>query len=89
MHIDDDMITIMHAYETYGIVTRIECPNLDSRPLSDKIMLEMKKRGYEEALMTETHLEGFIDYSRAIYNPDRFTNKEADEYLVRYVLKER
>ena len=80
MHIDDDMITIMHAYETYGIVTRIECPNLDSRPLSDKIMLEMKKRGYEEA---------FIDYSRAIYNPDRFTNKEADEYLVRYVLKER
>ncbi len=86
MFTEEDIKNAIVAYEDRGIVTRDECKNLDVRPFDKEIFYELRSRGYQEALMTEAHLTGFRDYSSAIFNPQRFTPKEADNYLIKYVL---
>lgn len=59
---------------------------LNSRPYADEVFEEMQKRGYGEALMSEPHLDNYEDYSRVIYNPDVYSHKEAEKYMIKNVL---
>lgn len=86
MFAEKDILNIINVYNERGIVTRNDHPNLDSRPLSHEIYDELRKRGYKEVMMVEAHLDGWVDYSRAIYNPNRFEVHEAEEYLIKNVL---
>lgn len=86
MFTEDDIKAVIEAYEKRGIVTREDFINLDSRPLSEEVLDELYKRGYNEAMMTEAHLEYFKDYSRAIFDPNRYKPDEADKYLIQNVL---
>lgn len=86
MFTEEDIVNVISVYEECGIVTRNDCANIDSRPLSQEIFDEIQKRGHEEALMIEAHLEGYMDYSRAIFNPDEFKPQEAKTYLIKNVL---
>lgn len=86
MYTKKDIENVIDAYEQCGIVTRKECKNLDSRPLSQEIYNELLSRGYEEAQLAEIHLENFYDYSRVIYNSDRIDIKEVEKYMIKNVL---
>ena len=86
MFTENDIRNVIQVYEKKGIVTRDDFLNLDSRPLSDEVLDELQRRGYEEARITEAHLDDYMDYPRAIYNRERFEPKEADEYLIQNVL---
>ena len=88
MFTEKDIEQVIEIYETRGIVTRDDFGNMDSRPLSEEVYDEMQRRGYDNVMMTEAHLSGYADYSRAIYNADKYTFKEADEYLIKNVLHE-
>lgn len=82
MFTEDDIKAVIEAYEKRGIVTREDFINLDSRPLSEEVLDELYKRGYNEAMITEAHLEYFKDYSSAIFDPNRYKPDEADKYLI-------
>lgn len=82
-----DMKKVIDEYEKKGIVTRDDFVNLNSRALSYEVFDKLKKQGYEESSMTEAHLDNFSDYSRAIYNTNKFTKREADLYLIQNVLR--
>lgn len=88
MFTEKDIETVILAYEKNGIVTRNDCKNIDSRVLSDEIYEELSKRGYSSIGMIEEHLDGFTDYSRAIYDTNRMDFHEANKYLKQYVLKD-
>ena len=68
------------------VVEKYECSNLDARPFANELFYELRSRGHEEAEITEAHLENFLDYSSAIFNPQRFTPTEVDNYMIKYVL---
>lgn len=82
-----DMRKVVSAYESNGIVTRNDFFKIDSRPLAKEVLDELRRIGYTEAMITETSTKGRTDYSSAIYNPEHFEPKEADEYLIQNVLK--
>jgi hypothetical protein len=86
MFTEEDIKNVIAAYEDNGIVTRAECSNLDARPFANELFYELRSRGHEEAEITEAHLENYLDYSSAIFNPQRFTPTEADNYMIKYVL---
>lgn len=88
MFTEQDILNVIEVYESRDIVTRDDFGNLDSRPLSDEVLVELHRRGYRSAKMTEAHLPQFVDYSRAIYDPDQFDPDEADDFLIKYVLHE-
>ena len=80
-----DIDIVVSVYEQKGIVTRDDCPGLDSRPYAIEMYEELNRR-YESVSIIESHLPGYIDYSSAIFNPQRFTPTEADNYMIKYVL---
>ena len=86
MFTEDDIKAVIEAYEKRGIVTREDFINLDSRPLSEEVLDELYKMGYNEAMITEAHLEYFKDYSSAIFDSNRYKPDEADKYLIHNVL---
>ena len=88
MFTEQDIQNVIEAYESRGIVTRDDFGNLDSRPLSDEVLDELRRRGYRSAKMTEAHLPQFVDYSRAIYDPDHYEPDDADELLIKDVRQE-
>lgn len=83
---EEQMEVIIKAYVQNGIVTRKDYFGLDLRPYADEVFEELQKRGYSEAAMCEPHLEGYVDYSRVIFNSDVYSYKEAEEYMVKNVL---
>lgn len=83
---EEQMEIIIKAYAENGIATRKDYVGLDTRPYADEVFRELQRRGYSEAAMCEPHLDGYIDYSRVIFNTDVYSYKEADEYMIHNVL---
>jgi hypothetical protein len=86
IYTEEQMKIIIKAYEKNGIVTRGDCIGLNSRPYADEVFSELKRRGYTEAAMSEPHLNNYTDYSRVIFNSDKYDYKEADEYMIQNIL---
>lgn len=82
----DQMNAVIDAYMTKGIVTRNECSNMDSRPLAEEIYDKLKELGCKVSSV-EANINNYADYTRAVYDPDKFDYKEAIEYLKKNVLK--
>ena len=81
-----DINLVINVYENKGIVTRDDLLSLDSRPYANEMCKELKKNGYEEASIMESHLPGYSDYSSVIFNTDDFNYDEVDKYMINYVL---
>ena len=91
MFTEQDIQNVIEAYESRGIVTRDDFGNLDSRPLSDEVLDELRRRGYRSAKMTVPgrHMPGAPNRpSISNYDPDQFDPDEADDFLIKYVLHE-
>ena len=82
-----DMRKVVSTYDSNGIVTRTDFVTIDSRSLAKEALDELHRIGHTEAMITETSTKGRTDYSSAIYNPEHFEPKEAEEYLIQNVLK--
>ena len=72
--------------ETEGIVTRKNNSSLDSR-ISRNIQSVFEEKGYTDFVYIEEALDNYIDYSGAVYNINYFTDREAREYMRKYILK--
>ena len=83
---DETMAIIISVFLTNGIVTRDDYPGLDSRPFARGLVNEMEKRGYTEVGYVEEHLEGFYDYTGALYDTEHYNVISAREYLKKYIL---
>lgn len=80
-----DIDIVVSVYEQKGIVTRDDCPSLDSRPYAIEMYKELNGR-YESVSIIESHLPGYIDYSSAIFNLREFTFDEVNKYMIENVL---
>ena len=80
-----DIDIVVSVYEQKGIVTRDDCPGLDSRPYASEMYKELDRR-YESVSIIESHLPGYIDYSSAIFNLREFTFDEVNKYMIENVL---
>lgn len=81
-----EIIIIINELKQNGIVTRNECPSLDSRSFGRGIVDELKKHVVVNANYTEASLKNFYDYSGVVYDPNRYTTEEATDYLIKNVL---
>lgn len=77
----EDVKKVISAFENQGIVTRLDCVSIDSREVSKKMALELRNRGYENAINIEVALEKHLDYSYAIFDVERFDIPFIQEYM--------
>lgn len=70
-----------------GIVTRNECPSIDSRPFGRGLVSELEKRGIVNIDYIEENINNYSDYSGALFDTNRFNHTSAAEYLRKKVLK--
>lgn len=82
-----DIEKIISAYEDKGYVTRDDVCGLDSRPYGRGLVTEMEKNGYTNAAYTESHLDGYCDYSGILFNSDIYDYNEADHIMKTKILR--
>lgn len=83
-----DLDEIKSIYEENRIVTRNDWPSLNSRPYAKAIYNRLVEDGYSDAVEEEFHLDSYIDYCTAIYDPKRYEKEEVEKYMKDNVLKE-
>lgn len=81
-----EITELIQVLETVGIATRNDFSFLDSR-ISRELQRVLADMGYSNFIYFEEALDTFIDYPGAIYNTDYYDDKEAREYMRKYVLK--
>lgn len=82
-----DLDEIKRIYEENGIITRNDWASLNSRPYAEAIYDRLVEDGYS-AIGEEFHLDSYIDYCIAIYDPKRYEREEVEKYMRDNVLKE-
>lgn len=83
---DQEIEELIQILETEGIVTRKNNSSLGSR-IRRNIQSVFEDKGYTDFVYIEEALDNYIDYSGAVYNINYFTDREAREYMRKYILK--
>lgn len=77
---------ILDTLNKVGIVTREEITSIDSRTFCENVSLKLTNDGFENYHQAYAQLENCSDYTYAIYDENKYSNKEAIEYLLKNVL---
>lgn len=84
--VSDLIDEVIKVYCENGIVTRNEIPAIDTRPFGRSLKEAMEEHGYPEATYREVEIGNWKDYSGVLFDPDRYSEEEAEEYMCKHVL---
>ncbi|MGU8470241.1 hypothetical protein ACV3P7_03175 [Clostridium perfringens] len=82
------------VYEKIGIVTRNDVASMDmysgSKLLFEALRDDLKRRNRSDKIvLKEVGLHGHFDYSSVIFNVEKYSHKEIEEYMIKYVLNDK
>lgn len=81
------------VYEENGIVTRNDVASMDmnsgSKVLFKALRDDLKRRNRSDKIvLKELGLHGYFDYSSVIFNEEKYSHKEIEKYMIKYVLND-